>query len=539
PPVAMPAPQPVVVPRDWRGVFAAIDRGNWASARAGIATLPPSLLTPLAKAELYTARNSPVVPLEAVQALLVEAPELPQAEQLARMAVTRGAIEPPRYYPRKGMRSLGGAPGRYRAKPVQGDPTADALRTGLEPLVKANDALGAEALLAQSGPYMTYDARAEAGQRVAWIYYILSDDQNARRVADTWRPGATGEWASQAAWISGLASWRLNDCEAASRAFREVAAAATQRELRAGGLYWAARAEQACRRPRSVAPLLKQAAASPESFYGLLARETLGMDTRLPAKSRNDAALVEQLPNVRRAAELIRIGERALADRMIRHQAAIGSPREHQGLIEVAKRLELASTQHWLASTGQPGALADPSDRYPNPRWTPLNGWRIDPALAFGHIIQESTFNIGAVSAADAVGLMQVVPSTAADMARDRGMPFSRAQLTDARYNLEYGQSVIEWMRRSGNTGGQLTKVIAAFNAGLTPVGRWASINDKGDPLLWVESLSYWETRYYVPAVLRNLWVYQGLNKAPQPTLKAMAQHQWPAFPTAHTRLSH
>jgi soluble lytic murein transglycosylase-like protein len=134
---------------------------------------------------------------------------------------------------------------------------------------------------------------------------------------------------------------------------------------------------------------------------------------------------------------------------------------------------------------------------------------------------------------------MQVVPSTAADMARDRGMPFSRAQLTDTRYNLEYGQSVIEWMRRSGNTGGQLTKVIAAFNAGLTPVGRWASINDKGDPLLWVESLSYWETRYYVPAVLRNLWVYQGLNKAPQPTLKAMAQHQWPAFPTAHTRLSH
>ena len=38
------------------------------------------------------------------------------------------------------------------------------------------------------------------------------------------------------------------------------------------------------------------------------------------------------------------------------------------------------------------------------------------------------------------------------------------------------------------------------------------AINDKGDPLLWIESLPYWETRYYVPAVLRNMWVYQGLG---------------------------
>jgi hypothetical protein len=48
----VPAPAPVVAaPRDWRGVFDAIDSGNWASARAGIAALPPSILTPVAKAE--------------------------------------------------------------------------------------------------------------------------------------------------------------------------------------------------------------------------------------------------------------------------------------------------------------------------------------------------------------------------------------------------------------------------------------------------------------------------------------------------------
>ncbi|MEO5773287.1 MAG: lytic transglycosylase domain-containing protein [Sphingomicrobium sp.] len=531
--------QPVFVPRDWRGVFDAIDRGDWAGARAGIATLPPTIVTPVAKAELYTAKNSPVVSLEVIQALLAEAPELPQAEQLARMALARGALQPPPYFTRRALMSLGGAPGRYRAKPVQGDPIADQLRVALEPLVKVNDAAGAEALLVQSGPYMSYDARAEAGQRVAWVYYTIGDDVNAKRVADTWRPGATGEWVSQAAWISALAAWRQNDCEAASAAFREAAGSAVQRELRAGALYWAARAEQACRRPRSVAPLLLAAAANPESFYGLLARETLGMDTRLPPEPYSLAGSVEQLPNVKRAVELIRIGERQRADELIRHQAQIGDPRQHHGLIEFAKRLELASTQYWLANNGQPGAIVDPSDRYPNPKWAPINGWRVDPALAFGHIVQESTFQLAAVSSAGAVGLMQVVPSTAQEMAAVRGLAYSRATLTDPKYNLEFGQSFIEKMRRSSLTGGQLPKVIASYNAGPTPLSRWGYINDKGDPLLWIESLSYWETRYYVPAVLRNMWVYQGLNKAPQPTLKAMAQHQWPAFPTGQTRLTH
>jgi len=70
------------------------------------------------------------------------------------------------------------------------------------------------------------------------------------------------------------------------------------------------------------------------------------------------------------------------------------------------------------------------------------------------------------------------------------------------------------------------------------PVARWASINDKGDPLLWIESIPYWETRYYVPAVLRNMWVYQGLSNEPTLTLKAMAQHRWPTFPTNLTAMN-
>jgi soluble lytic murein transglycosylase-like protein len=541
---AQPAPLPapvVAVPRDWRGVFDAIDAGNWGSARAGIAALSRSVLTPVAKAELYTAKGSPTVDLASIQALIAEAPELPQADQLARMAFARGATTPPLIVPQRPTYRLGSAPGRYRARPVQGEPAADALRTQLDPLVKANDAAGAEGLLVTQAPYLSVEARAEAGTRVAFIYYILGLDMDARRVADTWRQGSTGEWASQAAWVSGLASWRLGDCESASRAFQQVASLASQRELRAGGYYWAARSEQSCRRPRSVEPLLKAAvntAESPESFYGLLARETLGMSTMLPS----DPFVgfdppVEHHPNVKRAIELAKIGELSLAEEMLRHQAKIGTSSEHHALIQLAKKLDLPAAQLWLASNGQWGARADAADRYPNPKWNPLKGWRVDPALAFGHIVQESSFRRSAVSTAGAVGLMQVLPITAQQMSEATGVPYSRANLTDPRYNLEFGQSFIEQMRRSSATGGQLPRIMAAYNAGPTPVARWAWIPDRGDPLLWIESIPYWETRFYVPAVFRNMWVYQGIAGADAPTLKSIAEHSWPAFPAAHTQL--
>jgi soluble lytic murein transglycosylase-like protein len=524
-------------------VFDAIDAGNWASARAGIATLPPGILTPVAKAELYTAKDSPTVDLASLQALIAEAPDLPQADQLALMAIKRGAVTPPLIVPERATVDLGTAPYRYRARPVTGEPAADELRAALDTLVRADDAAGAEAQLLTYSPQLSLEARAEAATRVAFVYYVLGLDLDARRVSDTWRQGASGEWASQAAWVSGLASWRLGDCESASRDFQQVAQLAQQRELRAGGYYWAARAEQACRRPRSVEPLLRAAANTPESaesFYGLLAREALGMDTRLPPDlniSRDPP--IDQVPNVKRAIELARIGEPALAEEMLRHEAKIGDPREHHALTQLAKKLDLPAAQLWLATHGQPGAVADAADRYPNPKWTPVMGWRVDPALAYGHIVQESAFRRTAVSTAGAVGLMQVLPVTAQLVSRNRGVPYTNGALTDPRYNLEYGQTFIEMMRGNPGTAGQLPRVIASYNAGPLPVARWAAINDKGDPLLWIESIPYWETRYYVPAVLRNMWVYQGLNHESTSTLKAMVEHRWPSFPTGMTNLNH
>lgn len=533
-----PAAPAVPVPKDWRGVFAAIRSGNWASAQAGIYALPADVLTPVALSELYTAKGSPQVSLQQLQSLLAMAPDLPDSGQLARMALTRGATVAPPIAQSKAVVGLGSGPRRYSSKPVSGEPVADTLRAQLDPLVKADDAANAEILVTSQAPMLSPEARAEAWQRVAWTYYVIGQDQDARRVADYGRAGGTGDWAAAASWVSGLASWRMNDCNSASAAFRQAAADTSQSELRAGAYYWTARAEQACRRPQSVEPLLRAAAQSPESFYGLLARETLGTDTALPDAPDIATQSVDMLPNIRRAQALVAIGERSLAEDMLRYQARIGSPADQEALIAVAKRLDLAGAQYWLATNGQPGARVYASERYPRPTWTPPQGWQVDPALAFAHIIQESNFRSDAVSPASAVGLMQITPITVRQHAASLSMNAGSVNLFDPTTNLAFGQQNLEMLRDSSVTGGSLPKMMAAYNAGLSPVTRWASIPDNGDPLLWMESIPYWETRYYVPSVMRNLWVYQGLDHEEQASLAAMAQHRWPAAPTAPVQRS-
>ncbi|MFL6756998.1 MAG: lytic transglycosylase domain-containing protein [Sphingomicrobium sp.] len=533
---APPPPRPIVIPRDWRGVFLAIANSEWEAARLGIEAMPEGPLKPFARAELYTAKDSPKVEVQSIVALLAAAPELPQAEQLYRMAYSRGATTtdmPGIYWPRPTV-SLGSAPRRGKTRPVAGDPVADQLRLTLEPMIKVDDGTGAEALYLSAYPSLSIEGRAEAAHRVAWIYFVGGRDGDARRVADQGRVGAVGDWAAQAAWISGLASWRLRDWNAAYGSFREAARLAREPEFSAAAYYWTARAALASRRPQEVDGLLHVAARSQESFYGLLAREALGMDKRLPRTAPpRDLGRVEALPNVRRAGELAAIGWRSSAEALLRHQAKIGSPSDQRALVRIAEKLQLPGAQFWLANFGQPGAQVDVADRYPIPNWTPYNGWRVDPALAYAHIIQESNFRTDAVSPAGAVGLMQVRPGTAGDTARARGTAnsVSVASLKDPLVNIDYGQAFIELIRNSAATRGQLPKVIAAYNAGPLPVERWAYY-DRGDPLLWIESIPYWETRFYVPSVLRNMWVIQGLQGQPTPTLTALAQHKWPDFPS-------
>src|SRR3546814_17848827 len=84
-------------------------------------------------------------------------------------------------------------------------------------------------------------ARAKWTQKVAWSYYIENDDQNALRLSIACTAGG-GAWATQGAWVQGLASWRLRDYPTALAAFDPVAKEAPDRQQRTAASYLASRA---------------------------------------------------------------------------------------------------------------------------------------------------------------------------------------------------------------------------------------------------------------------------------------------------------
>ncbi len=520
---------------EYRAVFASIREQRWQDAQLQLDSMKPGPLHAIARAELLTAKGSPKADLDPLMKLLADAPELPQAQQIATMASSRGAIGLPPLPEARRLTWIDGAPARLRAKSISTDMTSAELAIRMQPFVKADDGPQAQALL-ESTEGLTPEALTEWQQKVAWIYFLQGDDNNARAMAVKAAQGS-GDWAVQGYWVGALAAWRQHDCAAAGSGFETVAARASDIDMRAAGLYWASRADLQCGRPDRFEARLKNAAQYRETFYGLLARQALGIhDTAIRPSDTfvaGDWQNLARRPNIRVAAALVEIGETSLADEVIRQQAKIGDPSEFASLLRLTSALDLPATLVWLSHNGPAGVTPPVEARYPAPNWTPDGGWRVDKALVFAHTLQESRFRTDVVSSAGAYGLMQVRPGAASDIARRQGRSFDRTALTRPGTNMEVGQSYLEQLRDQPCTGGLLPKVIAAYNAGPNPVEAWnAQSHDGGDPLLYIESIPYWETRGYVTTVLRNYWMYEGqTGKTASPSRLALSQGLWPRFP--------
>jgi soluble lytic murein transglycosylase-like protein len=532
---AIPALLPSAERDSYRSVFAAIRAGRWADASSRLDAMPTGLLTPFARAELFLARGSPKADGTALATLLGQAPELPQAQQIARMAQDRGAQALPELPVTRNLVSMPGASRRISARSNRSDAVAVMIGPKIIQFIKDDKPADAEALLTTQQAGLTPEALTEWQQRVAWSYYLTGDDTNARRLAVSAQGGA-GEWTVPANWVAGLAAWRQRDYNAAGTAFDAVAAKARDYEMRAAGLYWAARSDMAAGRPERMQPKLRTAARLPETFYGLIAGSALNITSVANSLSLDGVAVEWQIlsryPNIRVAAALSEIGEGGYADQVLRHQARIGGNGEHGALLGLAARLNLPSTQIWLAQNGPSGTAMPASARYPMPTWAPQGGWRVDPALVYAHALQESQFRIDAVSRAGAIGLMQIMPGTAQQIARRKGEVVDRSMLNRPAVAFEYGQSYLEMLRDAVGTQGLLPKIIAAYNAGPGSVLAWnTKVRDGGDPLLFIESIPFAETRGYVATVLRNYGMYSRERGQEASCLKAMAQGLWPRFP--------
>jgi soluble lytic murein transglycosylase-like protein len=491
--------------------------------------MPFGPLHDVARAELFLAKGSPKVEAEQLLDMLGRSPFLPQAPQLARLARTRGIEDTVNLPVARDLIWLGSAPRRTRVQQTK-DPLATSVNAQIQPLIKDNIPFEAEAILLENDPNLSPEGRSELFQRVAWSYFITGDDDAARRLAAIGQAGS-GEWAALSDWTQGLSAWRSRDFNGAYAAFNSAAVRFQDDDKSSASHFWAARAALASGQPNFADAHLKAAARYAETFYGMLAAERLGLP-KMIQKMPDHVGDVEQLPNVRAALALAEIEETDLADEVIRYQARIGDPRKHAALAALAGRMDVPATQLWLAHNGPAGARAPASARYPMPQgWAPEGGWRVDRALVFAHALQESQFRTRVVSPAGAQGLMQVMPGTAAMLARQKGRT-NVGSLNNPATNMEYGQSFIERLRDMPVTGGMLPKVIAAYNAGPLPVETWNQrTRDNADPLLYIESIPYWETRGYVTIILRNYWMYQLQSGARATSLSALAQGMWPRFP--------
>jgi soluble lytic murein transglycosylase len=134
---------------------------------------------------------------------------------------------------------------------------------------------------------------------------------------------------------------------------------------------------------------------------------------------------------------------------------------------------------------------------------------RVDPALAAALIHQESSFNPRAASRAGALGLMQVLPSVGAEIARARGMAtFERVLLFQPDVNVRLGMAHLDAMLRQYP---RVEYALAAYNAGGSPVRRWRQKRGSDDAELFIERIPYDETRDYVRTLLRNQAMYKVL----------------------------
>lgn len=369
--------------------------------------------------------------------------------------------------------------------------------------------------------------------KIAWRYYLAGQDDAAARLGA--EGGAKPCWEAAAAlWVAGLAEWRGGNAGSAFARFSAILERpGISDDLRSAAGFWAARAAFLSGKPQRIADLLDHAGRYPETMYGLLALRTLGFTPRFdwdpPDFIHADWNQLSKIAGAQRAVALAQIGQLSRADRELRTLATRVDPQNFDALVRLAAVLNLPATQYWLSQRTPAGQTPPMSGRYPAPNWTPNGGWRVDQALVYAFALQESRFITHAVSRTGARGVMQLMPGTAR-MMQDSGE--DETQLRNPEFNLELGQRYLETLRDAEPTRGLLPKVVAAYNAGPGSVRRWnESLNDRDDPLLFIESIPFAETRHYVEKVLANYWLYSLRLKQPTPSLDALARALWPRFP--------
>ncbi len=322
-----------------------------------------------------------------------------------------------------------------------------------------------------------------------------------------------------------LAGWialrKLGDAKTALRHFSRIAPLATSRTQQARGAYWEGRAWLALGNKAKADAALKLAAQTPTVYYGLLAREALGLgSTPIKINTGNANAAVEKKvagDELVRAFKLLSDagGETEMRAFTWALAAHFRNADEADAVaVIIAKEADPFLTLRFAKAESHYGIDIDDWS-YPitaMPKWKRI-GDPVEQALVYGLSRQESEFNADAHSHSGARGLMQLMPGTARLIARQYRVRYSKSKLTsDPSYNVMLAAAHLGDL--IDRFDGSYILTLVGYNAGPGRAQQFIDMygdprDPKVDPIDWVEEIPITETRIYVQKVLQNIHVYR------------------------------
>jgi len=379
-------------------------------------------------------------------------------------------------------------------------------------------------------------AWAEQAQYLsARLHFIAGAFVKARSLYDVYLAefGKRARFGSDASYERALCALETDQASAAAVTFARLAERATERHTQVRLRYLEALSlALANQKPKAVAAFTRVAESDPLSFFGLAARARLGIvGAEVPpliAESHAAAppALALNLPPD--VAALDRIGLARDAERALnRQESAVQrqyAPRGNEALCDEYGQLGTAFRRYRLAQDVVRGEAleAAPNEAnawawrcvYPSPYPDLVRAAAqregLSEALIYAVMRQESAFDPGASSPANAYGLLQLIAPTARRLADSMHEPFADSALLTPDGNVRYGARYLA--KLSGHFSGNLALVAAAYNAGPDAVFRWLSSPEKIGIDAFVARIPFEETRSYVERVLGNLARYQFLE---------------------------
>jgi peptidoglycan lytic transglycosylase len=337
-----------------------------------------------------------------------------------------------------------------------------------------------------------------------------------------------GVEAAEAEFLAGWIAFRfLHESETALGHFRRLQSIVTTRTERARAAYWLGRTYDSVGRGSAAHESYTQAALAQTVYYGQLAREALGQGS---------AQII--IPEIRPSAV---IQSRVANDDLVRAYrilARINRPGERRAFLEsfadyfkTPEEMAAAAGIVWktkgayealqLAKAASLKGVDIDSWSYPinaMPSWKGM-GPPIEKSFVFGLARQESEFNPQAKSRAGARGLMQLMPNTARLIALQYKIAYDQALLTtDPDYNVTLGAAHLGDLVKRFR--GSYVLALAAYNAGPRRAIEWVERfgdprSSEIDPVDWIESIPFSETRFYIQKVLQNTQVYRSRLQEP------------------------